>query len=101
MIHRHLSRVMSAVIHALMRVNVAWGMALVRYWTSVGSKDQSAAVKAGVKQIFVQISVARHPISDIARPEDRDAKKYLFMHILFNLAWFFVFAELLFRNLKN
>lgn len=66
--HRHLSSVMRAVIQAVMRVNVACGIPLVRCWNSIGSNGRPASMNAGVMQMLDQIKVDRHPMSETARP---------------------------------
>lgn len=68
--HRHLSSATTAVIQAEILVNVIWGIPPIRYCNSIGSNGKSASLKAGVKQIFVQTSDARHPISAMANAEN-------------------------------
>lgn len=60
-----------AVMHPVMRVQIAWGIPLVRYWNSVVSKGRSREPKAGVRQRFVQIRVRRQPRSDNASPGEQ------------------------------
>lgn len=47
-------------------------MALVRYWNSMESKGKSAVITAGVKQMFVHVTVVRQPRSEIASPNKEE-----------------------------
>lgn len=68
-IHRHLSKVMKAVIQLVILMNVICGTPAERYKTPCTSKFVSAATTAGANKRFIHVCVTRHAKSEIVRPK--------------------------------
>jgi hypothetical protein len=67
-IQRHLSKVINAVMQLDTCAKAKCGIAKAKCWNSIGSNGKSEAMIAGVKLIFIHITVSRQNKSAIAKP---------------------------------
>lgn len=67
--HKHLSKVMKAVIQLVTLRNVIFGTPTHRYTTPCTSKSVSAVVTDGVSKLFIHICVARQARSESVKPK--------------------------------